>query len=329
MVNSLAVGEDGLYAGGNFTTAGTASANYVARWDGADWYGLGPGFDNKVLALAFYQGEMYAGGDFVVTGVDSVAHVARWDGIAWRPLGAGMAGGAWPNVTALAALGPDLIAGGGFALAGGAECSFIARWNGAEWSPLGVGFDAPVRSLGVAGAQLFAGGEFVTAGGVEMSHLASWDGGAWNEIEGGVDNWVDAIVEHQGQLYVGGYFLRAGLRPSYFVARWDGLLPSGCEQPICEAPLDSRLSLRVMGANPSPSGARISFFLPQTAAVRLSVFDAQGRSLGDVVRGTLEAGRHEVSWEAAATGARAAAGAYFLRLQTPWGTRTSRLVRVR
>jgi hypothetical protein len=329
MVNSLAVGEDGLYAGGNFTTAGTASANYVARWDGADWHGLGSGFDNKVLALTLHQGEIYAGGDFVVTGVDSVAHIARWDGDAWEPLGAGMAGGAWPNVTALATLGSDLIAGGGFTLAGGMECSFVARWNGADWSPLGAGFDAPVRSLGVVGTQLFAGGEFMTAGGVEMNHLAGWDGGDWNEIDGGVDNWVDAILENGGRLYVGGWFLRAGIRPSYFVARWDGLLPSGCEQPICEEPLDSRLSLRVMGANPSTSGMRVSFFLSQAASVRLTVFDVQGRSLGDVVRGALAAGPHELTWGSESTGARIAAGVYLLRLQTPWGTQTSRVVQVR
>src|SRR5512137_2978642 len=118
MVYSLAVGEDGLYAGGNFTTAGAAFANYVARWDGWEWHGLGYGFDTKVLALALYQGEIYAGGDFAVSDADSVAHIARWDGEVWQPLGSGMAGGAWPNVTALAVHGSDLIAGGGFTLAG-------------------------------------------------------------------------------------------------------------------------------------------------------------------------------------------------------------------
>jgi hypothetical protein len=330
MVYSLAVGEDGLYVGGNFTTAGPTFADYVARWDGFTWHNLGYGFDTKALALALYQGEIYAGGDFVVSGADSVAHIARWDGAAWRPLGSGMAGGAWPNVTALAVSGPELIAGGGFTLAGGNECAYVARWDGTGWSPLGAGFDAPVRNLGVAGGTLFAGGEFFTAGGAPMSHLARWDGSAWNDVEGGLDSWVDAIVEHEGKLFVGGWFQRAGIRPSYYIARWDGLPASGCAWPICEEPLDaSRLSLRVTGANPSASDARLAFFLPQAAPVRLTLFDAQGRSLGDLVHGTCDAGPHAIALRSGAPGARLAAGAYFLRLQTPWGTRTARVVRVR
>ncbi|RLC01235.1 MAG: hypothetical protein DRI57_31365 [Deltaproteobacteria bacterium] len=43
-VKALACDSAGnLYAGGNFTTAGGVSANYVAKWDGSAWSALGPG----------------------------------------------------------------------------------------------------------------------------------------------------------------------------------------------------------------------------------------------------------------------------------------------
>ena len=40
---TLAVSEDTLYAGGQFTTAGGVSANYIAQWNGSSWSALGSG----------------------------------------------------------------------------------------------------------------------------------------------------------------------------------------------------------------------------------------------------------------------------------------------
>ena len=63
-VSGLAFGPNGsLYAGGQFTTAGEAAANYIARWDGAQWNSLGTGMDHYVTALAVgLDGSLYAGG---------------------------------------------------------------------------------------------------------------------------------------------------------------------------------------------------------------------------------------------------------------------------
>ena len=52
VLSALAIGVDGsLYAGGSFTTAGGVDANYIARWDGANWSPLGAGTNNQVFAL--------------------------------------------------------------------------------------------------------------------------------------------------------------------------------------------------------------------------------------------------------------------------------------
>ena len=81
-VRALAAGPDGrsIYAGGDFTTAGSVTTNYVARWDGAAWQALGGGMDGAVRALVLGpDGSVYAGGDFTTAGSVTTNHVARWD----------------------------------------------------------------------------------------------------------------------------------------------------------------------------------------------------------------------------------------------------------
>ena len=55
-----------LYAGGNLTTAGGVSANYIAKWNGTSWQPVGGGMGSYgyVYALCVYSSELYAGGYF-------------------------------------------------------------------------------------------------------------------------------------------------------------------------------------------------------------------------------------------------------------------------
>lgn len=64
----------------------------VARWDGQQWHSLGmgtPGFNSKVWALEFFQGDLYIGGSFNKRFFpnDPGVHFARWDGQQWHSSG--------------------------------------------------------------------------------------------------------------------------------------------------------------------------------------------------------------------------------------------------
>ena len=81
--------------------------------------------------------------------------------------------------------------------------------------------------------------------------------------------------------------------------------------------------------NPSIGFASIEYALPRAARVRLSVFDVAGREVARLVDGVEEAGRHKASWSGTAATARARAGVYLIRYETPEGSWTRRLALLR
>lgn len=79
-VSSLLTRSNGdLIAGGFFTSAGGASARYIARWDGTAWAALGAGTDSDVEALAVLaSGDLIAAGQFSTAGSLVANHIARY-----------------------------------------------------------------------------------------------------------------------------------------------------------------------------------------------------------------------------------------------------------
>ncbi len=197
-----------LFAAGSFLHAGGKPANRIAMWDGGDWFPLGSGMDDVVVALAIYDDDgdgpnppmLYAGGPFLFAGGVAASHIARWDGEAWSPVGAGFdanVGGL--GVHDIDGDGPDpglLMAGGDFTISAETELNHIAAWDGREWSPLGVGLDDSAIAFatfdedgdGPLLPALFAGGSFFTAGEVSTRVIARWNGESWSDVGGGLLN---------------------------------------------------------------------------------------------------------------------------------------------
>ncbi|MGD9693183.1 MAG: dockerin type I domain-containing protein [Phycisphaerales bacterium] len=252
-------GARGLYVGGNFTTAGGASALSVALHDGASWSSPGGGLTfaepgaREVRAIAVYDDgtgpSLYVGGTFrdaSPSGASARHGVARWDGTQWRALGEGTLG----VVRALEVFddgsGARLYAGGTFQRMGNARSWGIASWDGTVWHDTSLGVFGDVYAMGVwegaGGALLYVGGSFQTTrsgagvAAVETRGIVSWDGAEWRGLGraphvGVVGNGSvvrSIVVEERPEsasghtVLVGGSFRIAGAISTVGVARWDG-----------------------------------------------------------------------------------------------------------
>jgi hypothetical protein len=223
-VRCLAVTPTGVYAGGNFSTAGEVSALNIAKWDGGAWLPLGPGLNGGCRSLAVdEEGLLYAAGAFTAAGDSLVNRVARWDGAHWTPLGTGIQSPYGVN-TALAIPG-SLVIGGFFNTAGGFSAINVARWDGEVWSPLGEGLDGEVLGLAAAGDHVVAVGSFTGSGSAPANGIAVWDGGAWSGAlgEGLEQRPVRSVAARGDTVYVGGSFTAIGGVTAQGVARWSGV----------------------------------------------------------------------------------------------------------
>jgi hypothetical protein len=86
-----------LYAGGDFTRAGSCISNckHIALWNGTFWSGIGTGTNNAVYSLTLDAvGTLYAGGTFTGAGAceEGCSFIAGWDGADWFSLDNGMNG---------------------------------------------------------------------------------------------------------------------------------------------------------------------------------------------------------------------------------------------
>jgi hypothetical protein len=81
--------------------------------------------------------------------------------------------------------------------------------------------------------------------------------------------------------------------------------------------------------NPASGSTLLGFSLPRAGLARLEVLDLGGRRVWQVESG-LSAGPHAWAWDGrGARGEVAGAGLYFVRLVTPWGNLTQRLIWLR
>ena len=98
------------------------------------------------------------------------------------------------------------------------------------------------------------------------------------------------------------------------------------------APETPPATLRLAAPYPNPfnPATRLSFQLPETGRVRLTIHDVRGRELTRLVDERLDAGIHGMTWRGTDDhGNELASGLYLLRLQSVGETRTRKLVLLR
>ncbi len=78
VVYALAASGADVYAGGEFTSTGGVTANYIAKWDGSTWSALGSGVNSDVWALAADgAGHLFVGGIFSMAGTNVSPYIAQ------------------------------------------------------------------------------------------------------------------------------------------------------------------------------------------------------------------------------------------------------------
>jgi trimeric autotransporter adhesin len=167
-----------IIAGGKFDSAGTISANNIARWDGNQWYSMGDGFKNGyVNALAVYNGELYAAGNFDSSGSTLTNNIAKWNGSQWVDVQSGINDGL--GITTLCVFDNKLIVGGQFSEAGGIPAYNVAAFDGNSWQALDTGFNRRIWTLRVINGDLFAFGYFTPISSNPARWIARLVNGDW------------------------------------------------------------------------------------------------------------------------------------------------------
>lgn len=226
-LQAIAVNGSRVFIGGNLTAAGNTRANFVAGYDGTNWYALNNGINGApgstyISTLAADWANLYAGGWFTNADGSGARYLARWDGTNWSALGGGVAG----IVSVIKIIGTNTYVGGYFGTAGGITVNGIARWDGSNWSALGDGIAggglANVAAIESDGTNLYVGGSFTSAGGANATNIARWNGSTWSALGSGLSGPVRTLLFKANKLYVGGSFTNLGSVNLTNLATWDG-----------------------------------------------------------------------------------------------------------
>ncbi len=126
--------------------------------------------------------------------------------------------------------------------------------------------------------------------------------------------------------------------PSGIVDEWAGVA-AGQELELQEGSTSIGVSgaspalrLAIDGNHPNPFNptTRISYELPSAGEVELGVYDAAGREVRRLVRGTLSAGRHSVVWDGRdGRGREVSSGVYFSRITLAGKKQTHKMLLIR
>ena len=244
-------GQD-LYVGGVFSQIAMDNANpldagFVSKWNGTNWFPIGPPgvIIQPSLALPYVTSIAFLGGEVVVAGSlgevgdlslniqGGVGDLARFNGTNWVLFGSGkvrfvsgrvvrpecrrsghgqrwhkhLPGGNWSRTP------PELLANG---------IACVMPEHGAHRA-LKEGMDGPVQALLAGWREPLCGrGLFSRRRGGALPAIARWDGSNWNAVGGGLNGTVYALAKFGGKLVAGGDFHGSGNTSPSYLAIWDG-----------------------------------------------------------------------------------------------------------
>ena len=214
-VYSITVQADGkILVGGDFTTLGGQTRNYIARLnaDGTLDSGFNPGANKTVYSVTVQaDGKILVGGQFTTLGGQTRNYIGRLnaDGTLDSGFNPGADNAVW-SVTVQA--DGKILVGGGFTTLGGQARNYIARLNadGTLDSGFNPGANNSVLSFAIqADGKIMVGGNFTTLGGQTRNRIATLnvEGTLDTTFNPGADGQVLSLaMQADGKILVGGRF---------------------------------------------------------------------------------------------------------------------------
>jgi len=341
-VNTLAVKDSELYAGGVFRNAGgNPDADRIAKWNGEEWLAMDKGIDGWVYSITVHNDEIYAGGAFTsAAGDTNIKFIAKWNSTdsLWESFGNGLNN--W--VHHIAFRNDEMYIGGFFTDAGGdPNADHIAKWNGTSWEGLGTGLNgdfAEVEEFDWFGNDMYVVGQFNIAGDdSSTNNIAKWNGASWEKLGYGVDQEARSLIFFNGDLYIGGSFSSegpGGLPDIHTFARWKGITTELQDEKKI-VPADFILFQNY--PNPFNPTTKIKFTIPAVHTpllggaggglinVQLKVFDILGNEASTLVNERKPAGTYEIEFNAS----NLPSGIYFYQLKSGNFSDTKKLILMR
>lgn len=304
-------GEMGVYGGNRDGNA------YQFKWDGTTWLRTTVGSAGDwMYGVAIGDGD--GNGEIEVYGAsrDDNVYQFKWDGAGWVRTTVGTGGGWMYSV----AVGDGNSDGAEEVYATSRDGTvYQFKWDGSGWVKTTVGSGGDWMYAVAVGDGNGDGQMDVWTGNRDNNiYEFRWDGASWaNTMVGSGGNYMrrvavgdgndDGEMEAYGASYDGNIYQ---FKP----------LATGIEEVRAVPGLFS-FSLK---SNPAAGNVVFSLTVPAPAEITLQVYDAAGGLVDKPVAGRKLAGIYEI-----ACTRNMRSGVYFYRLESPWGTKTGKLVLVR
>ncbi|MCX6136232.1 MAG: T9SS type A sorting domain-containing protein [Ignavibacteriales bacterium] len=214
--------------------------------------------------------------------------------------------------------------------------------NGINWTPVtGSGKSGCVIDIGAAGSfdasmagfpsvvknvtgvyEMWYAGSENSGVNVHVGYATSADGITWTKSAGTAGKGSVIDIAGPPAVIKDGNAYKLWATPNTYSINY---YTSGTTSVPAQRTQPFTFSLEQNYPNPFNPSTAISFTLPQTSQVRMTVFTILGKEIATLVDGTLSAGTHETIWDAGTH----SSGVYMYRLQTPTMTECRKMTLVR
>ncbi len=294
-IASLAVSGTNLFAG---TWGGGV---FLSTDHGSRWTAVRKGLPRFTQDTTGYSSVacIASSGQYLFAGTWNGVFRSTNNGTSWTAVNAGLTD---TSVQALAVSPAPGGTGGTYLFAGtGAGGVFRSTNNGTNWTSVNDGLtDLHILTLAVNGTNLFA----APGRGV---FLSTNNGTSWIDV-GLTAHWANSLAVCGSYLFAGTGSTETGTDGGIWRRALSEIIVS-VDNITRETPQGFRLSQSY--PNPFNPSTTITFELPKSSAVRLSVYDLLGREVSVLVNERRDAGVYEVTFD----GSNLASGVYICRMQ--------------